>query len=233
MRVTTGRFITFEGGEGAGKSTQLRLLGDNLRHRGIDLIVTREPGGAEGAEQIRSLLVSGTPGRWDGVTESLLHYAARRDHLRSTVWPALQAGRWVLCDRFADSTMAYQGFGLGLPRETLQQLYRMTVGDFRPDLTIMLDLPVAAGLARAVGRGGGEDRYEKMDLGFHQRVREGFLEIATAEPKRCAVLSAEGEPGAIAARILALVDVRLASPRKTELNRAPNRTCSARTPPTK
>ena len=207
--MAAGRFITFEGGEGAGKSTQLRLLADALRHRGLDLLCTREPGGSEGAEQIRSLLVSGAPGRWDGMTEALLHYAARRDHLRSTVWPALAAGKWVLCDRFADSTLAYQGFGHGLPAEALQQLYRMTVGDFAPDLTIMLDLPVTEGLARAVGRGHDEDRYEKMDLGFHQRLRDGYLAIAAAEPKRCAVLQAEGEPAEIARQVLALVDERL------------------------
>jgi dTMP kinase len=207
--LATGRFITFEGGEGAGKSTQLRLLADHLRRRGIDLVCTREPGGSAGAEQIRALLVSGEAGRWDGMTEALLHFAARRDHLRSTVWPALAAGRWVLCDRFADSTMAYQGFGHGLRRESLQQLYRMTVGDFAPDLTIILDIAVAAGLARAVGRNSGEDRYEKMDLGFHQRLREGFLAIAAAEPRRCAVVSAEGEADAISARILAVVEERL------------------------
>jgi dTMP kinase len=153
--------------------------------------------------------VSGAPGRWDGMTEALLHFAARRDHLRSTVWPALQSGRWVLCDRFADSTIAYQGYGHGLPMEALQGLYRMAVGSFLPDLTIILDLPVTEGLARAKGRGGAEDRYEKMDLGFHQRLRDGFLAIARADPGRCALLSAEGEVGDIAADILALVDERL------------------------
>lgn len=209
MAGSTGRFITFEGGEGAGKSTQLRLLAENLRHRGLDVLCTREPGGSEGAEQIRSLLVSGAPGRWDGVTEALLHFAARRDHLRSTIWPALVAGRWVLCDRFADSTIAYQGYGHGLPMESLHYLYRFAVGNFAPNLTVILDLPVTEGLARAVGRGGGEDRYEKMDLGFHQRLRDGFLEIASADPLRCAVVPAQGETAAIAARVLALVDERL------------------------
>jgi dTMP kinase len=209
MSMAAGRFITFEGGEGAGKSTQLRLLADSLRHRGLDVLCTREPGGSEGAEQIRSLLVSGEPGRWDGMTEALLHYAARRDHLRSTVWPALAAGRWVLCDRFADSTAAYQGYGHGLPMDALDQLYRMTVGTFAPDLTIMLDVPVTDGLARAVGRGGGEDRYEKMDLGFHQRLRDGFLAIAAAHPRRCAVLPAQGEAAEIARQVLSLVDERL------------------------
>jgi dTMP kinase len=204
-----GRFITFEGGEGAGKSTQLKLLAESLRHRGRDVLCTREPGGAEGAEQIRALLVSGAVGRWDGMTEALLHFAARRDHLRATVWPALAAGRWVLCDRFADSTLAYQGYGHGLPLAALRELYRIAVGDFAPDLTIIFDLPVTEGLARAMGRGGGEDRYEKMDLGFHQRLRDGFLAIAAADPGRCAVLPAQGAPGAIAELVLALVDERL------------------------
>jgi len=153
--------------------------------------------------------VSGAPGRWDGMTEALLHFAARRDHLRATVWPALQSGRWVLCDRFADSTIAYQGYGHGLDMASLLALYRMAVGNFRPDLTIIFDLPVTEGLARAVGRGGGEDRYEKMDLGFHQRLRDGFLAIAAAEPQRCAVLSAQGETADIAERVLAVVDERL------------------------
>jgi dTMP kinase len=204
-----GRFITFEGGEGAGKSTQLRLLAEALRHRGQDVVVTREPGGSEGAEQIRSLLVEGPTTRWDGVTEALLHFAARRDHLRTTIWPALKAGRWVLCDRFADSTMAYQGYGQGLPLGLLRQLYHLAVGDFAPDLTILLDLPVTEGLARTVTRGGGEDRYERMDLGFHQRLRDGFLDLAGENPDRFAVLSASDDKMAIAQKVLVILDQRL------------------------
>ena len=207
--MASGRFITFEGGEGAGKTTQLRLLAEKLRQRGIEVLCTREPGGAQGAEQIRALLVEGAADRWDGVTEALLHYAARRDHLRQTVWPALASGRWVLCDRFADSTLAYQGYGHGLSRKALRQLYAFAVGQFTPDLTVILDLPVVEGLARASRRGGGEDRYERMDLGFHQRLRDGFLAIAAAEPVRCAVLSASGDPTVIAEQVLAVVDARL------------------------
>lgn len=205
----TGRFITFEGGEGAGKSTQLRLLAESLRHRGLDIVTTREPGGAEGAEQIRGLLVSGATGRWDGISEALLHFAARRDHLKSVIWPSLAAGKWVLCDRFADSTLAYQIHGHGLPAEFFGQLYHMVMGNFAPDLTIMLDLPVRDGLARALARGGGEDRYEKMDLAFHQRLRDGFLAIAADQPERCAVIDAQAAPAEIASRILALIDERL------------------------
>lgn len=207
--MTLGRFITFEGGEGAGKSTQLRKLAEALRQRGHDVVTTREPGGSPGAEQIRQLLVSGEPGRWDGMTEALLHFAARRDHLRATVWPALEAGKWVISDRFADSTLAYQGYGHGLPHEQIKELYRLAVGDFAPDLTLILDLPVETGLGRALARGGAEDRYEKMDVGFHQRLRDGFLSIAAEEPGRCTVIPADLEEAKVAAAILAVVDERL------------------------
>lgn len=207
--MQAGRFITFEGGEGAGKSTQLKRLAETLRERGREVVTTREPGGSPGAEQIRSLLVSGEPDRWDGMTEALLHFAARRDHLRATVWPALKAGKWVLCDRFADSTLAYQGYGHCLPHHDIRSLYRLAVGDFRPDLTLILDLPVEAGLARAAGRGGAEDRYEKMNGGFHQRLRDGFLAIAEAEPQRCAVVPADRSADEVAAAILAVIDERL------------------------
>lgn len=131
-------------------------------------------GGADGAEAIRTLLVSGAVDRWDARTEALLHSAARRDHLVKTVWPALERGAWVICDRFADSTLAYQGYGHGLDRALIEQLVEVTMGRFRPDLTLILDLPVEEGLRRAGGRGGAEDRYERMGLDFHQRLRQGF-----------------------------------------------------------
>jgi dTMP kinase len=204
-----GRFITFEGGEGAGKSTQLKLLAETLAGRGIAVAATREPGGSPGAEEIRRLLVDGAAARWDPVAEALLHSAARRDHLVRTVWPALAAGNWVLSDRFADSTVAYQGYGHGLPIAVIDRLYELTVGDFAPDLTLILDLPVAAGLARAAGRGGGENRYERMDEAFHQRLRQGFLAIAAAHSERCVVVPADGDTAAVRARILAVVDERL------------------------
>jgi dTMP kinase len=200
-----GRFISFEGGEGAGKSTQIRLLVDALAARGLDVIATREPGGSPGAEEIRRLLVSGDPGRWDGVTEALLHFAARRDHLARTVWPALDAGRWVVTDRFADSTMAYQGYGHGLGREPIERLYAVAVGDFAPDLTLILDIPVEAGLDRTQGRTGGEDRYERMDREFHRRLRDGFLDIAAREPGRCVVIDAARPVEAVQADMLATV----------------------------
>ncbi len=212
MNDRKGRFITLEGGEGAGKSTQLRRLADALRARGIDPLATREPGGSPGAEQIRALLVSGDTGRWGAVTEALLHTAARRDHLERTVWPALEAGRWVLCDRFFDSTMAYQGYGLGLGRTLIADLQQTALEAFRPDLTLILDIPVEAGLRRAVARAGGEDRYERMDIGFHQRLRDGFLDIARREPERCAVIDAEADVDTVQARVWAVASARLGLP---------------------
>lgn len=208
-----GCFITLEGGEGAGKSTQIRRLADTLRPRGAEVVVTREPGGAPGAEAIRRLLVEGDPDRWDALTEALLHFAARRDHLRATVWPALDRGAWVVSDRFVDSTMAYQGYGHGLGRAVVARLAEVTMGSFRPDLTVILDLPPETGLARTAGRGGaagaGEDRYERMDLDFHRRLRDGFLDIARREPDRCVVVDATRTTDAVAAAILAAVDGRL------------------------
>ena len=188
--AATGRFITLEGGEGAGKSTQIARLSDWLRQKGRTVVTTREPGGSPGAEMIRKLLVEGPAERWDGTTEALLHFAARRDHLRSTVWPALKRGDWVISDRFADSTVAYQGHGHGLDRGTLERLYHVAVGEFRPDLTLILDLPIDAGLARAAARRGSETRYESLPAEFHERVRAGFLEIARREPGRCVVIDA-------------------------------------------
>jgi len=207
--MTRGRFITLEGGEGAGKSTQIRLLADALSACGIDVVLTREPGGSQGAEEIRALLVSGETGRWGPITEALLHTAARRDHLERTVWPALDAGRWVICDRFFDSTMAYQGYGLGLGRDLIAALQATALGDFRPDLTLILDLPVETGLFRANARRGGEDRYERMDLDFHRRLRDGFLDIAKREPTRCAVIDAAHPVESVQAAILDTVTRRL------------------------
>ncbi len=206
--MTKGRFITLEGGEGGGKSTQVFRLADRLRRTGLQVVATREPGGAEGAEIIRKLLVSGDPGRWDAMTELLLHFAARRDHLRRTIWPALERGHWVVCDRFADSTMAYQGYGQGLGRAPVDTVYRLVVGDFKPDLTLILDLPAADGLGRADTRGG-ENRYERMDLAFHERLRQGFLEIARGEPERCVVIDASRPIDTVAEAIAAAVRSRL------------------------
>lgn len=188
-----GAFITFEGGEGAGKSTQIRLLAQALEAQGRKVVLTREPGGSQGAEQIRRLLVEGTADRWDGLTEALLLYAARRDHLRCVILPALAEGACVLCDRFNDSTLAYQGYGHGMPRAQLDALYQMIAEGVSPDLTLILDLPVAVGLQRAGRRGGGEGRYEGMDIAFHDRLRAGFLAIAQDQPHRCRIIDATKE----------------------------------------
>lgn len=206
--MTKGRFITLEGGEGGGKSTQVFRLAEKLRRIGLPVVTTREPGGAEGAEIIRKLLVSGDPGRWDAMTELLLHFAARRDHLRRTIWPALERGDWVLSDRFADSTMAYQGYGHGLGRAVVEQMYALVLGDFRPDLTLILDLPVTEGLRRSEDRGG-ENRYERMDVAFHERLRLGFLEIAKLEPARCVMVDATRPIEAVSEAIAAAVGSRL------------------------
>lgn len=195
--MARGRFITFEGGEGAGKSTQAALLGKAIEATGHQVLVTREPGGSPGAEAVRELLIHGAVDRWDATGEALLHFAARRAHLVETVWPALQEGTWVVCDRFTDSTMAYQGYGHELGRGPIEMLHELTVGEFLPDLTLILDLEAAAGLARADDRADGGRRYESMDLAFHERVRQGFLDIARREPGRCVVIDASLSPEAV------------------------------------
>ncbi len=207
--MASAKFITFEGGEGAGKSTQIGLLAAALTAAGIPVQTTREPGGSPGAEQIRELLVTGAGDRWDAMTEALLHFAARREHLRSVVWPTLAAGQWVLSDRFADSTMAYQGYGHGLGRAPIEQLYDLVVGKFAPDLTLILDVPVALGLERALARRDGEDRYEGLDGAFHERLRQGFREIAEREPHRCVLIDGSGAVESVQAAVRACVAERL------------------------
>jgi len=206
--VRKGRFITLEGGEGGGKSTQVFRLMERLRRAGLQVVATREPGGAEGAEVIRRILVEGEVGRWDPMTELLLHYAARQDHLRRTVLPALKRGQWVVSDRFADSTMAYQGYGQGLGREVVETIHRVVLGAFKPDLTLILDLPVEAGLGRAEARGM-VNRYERMDSAFHQRLRQGFQDIAKREPDRCLVIDATQPADTVAEVVAEAVRSRL------------------------
>lgn len=203
-----GRFITLEGGEGAGKSTQIRLLAEALRADGHGVVVTREPGGSPGAEAIRHLLVNGDTGRWLPVSEALLLAAARYDHVQRTIRPALEQGQWVLCDRFADSTLAYQGAGHGLDPALLAQLRDIATAGLRPDLTLILDIDPAIGLARAAARHAGEDRYEQMDRGFHQRLREAYLTIAKAEPDRCVIIDASADVAAIQGAIRHAVHAR-------------------------
>ena len=176
---------------------------------GIEAVATREPGGSAGADEIRALLLNGAPERWDAVSEALLMVAARRCHLVETVRPALERGAWVICDRFSDSTIAYQGYGGGVPRERLAELHRLIAGDFQPDLTLILDLPVEMGLERAIRRGG-EGRFERKGTAFHERVRQGFQEIARNEPQRCVLIEARGDVSAVSAAILAVLRERLA-----------------------
>lgn len=187
--VTPTRFIVLEGGEGAGKSTQVQRLADGLRARGEDVVTTREPGGSPGAEAIRALLVAGEAERWSPETEALLINAARADHLDRTIRPALAKGHWVICDRFADSTMAYQGYGMGLDRAWLEELRRRVVGDTEPGLTLIFDLPVEVGLGRAVA----SQRYEKMGRTFHDTLRAAFQDIARAQDGRRRVVIDAGK----------------------------------------
>lgn len=206
--MARGRFITFEGGEGTGKSTQLRRLADRLRGEGRAVVATREPGGSPGAETIRDLLVNGAADRWSPVTETLLMYAARRDHIERVIAPALARGDWVVCDRFADSTRAYQGAAGGTDPALIAALETYVLGEVRPDLTLVLDLPVETGLARAASRPGAETRFESKGQAFHARLREAFLAIAAAEPGRCAVIDAAGDMDQVAAAVWAAVETR-------------------------
>ena len=207
--MASGRFISFEGGEGSGKSTQIVRLARALEKAGIDVLTTREPGGTAGAEEIRELLVRGTTDRWPPVAEALLLLAARVDHVEKTIQPALEAGTWVLCDRFTDSTLAYQGVGHGLGVDRVRALQASVLGDFAPDMTVILDVSVEAGLARAFGRAGAEDRYERMDVDFHRRIRQTFLDIAREEPARCVVIDAERGLEAVQNDVRAAVAARL------------------------
>jgi len=208
-RVARGYFITLEGGEGAGKSTQVRILAERLRARGLEIIATREPGGSPGAEAIRALLVNGDPDRWSPISETLLLCAARVDHIQRTIRPALDRGAWVVSDRFADSTRAYQGAGGGVSPDFVGALEAAVIGDARPDLTLILDLSAEQGLARAGQRGGGEARFEAKGVAFHQRLRDAFLRIARDEPGRCAVIDALASPEAVADAVWTVVEARL------------------------
>lgn len=203
--MTRGLFITLEGGEGSGKSTQSKRLQAILESEGHSVVITREPGGSPGAEAIRSLLVTGETDRWDGMTEALLLFAARRDHVERTIKPALDRGAIVICDRFTDSTMAYQGYGHDLGREPVEQLNKIALNDIKPDITLILDLAVEEGLKRAVSRGGDEQRYEDMDVAFHHRLREGFIDISKRDPNRCHIIDATGSEEDVASRLQSVV----------------------------
>ena len=209
--MTRGRFITLEGGDGAGKTVQTARLCAALEARGIETLATREPGGSPGAEKIRSLLVSGPVERWEPLTEAMLHAAARRDHVLHTIEPALARGLWVISDRFVDSMIVYQGYGQGADLAVLERLSALSLGGFEPDLTVVLDVPVAEGLRRASARAG-SNRYERMGTDFHERVREGFIARARAEPARFAVVDATADPETVGRAILEIVAARLPVP---------------------
>jgi dTMP kinase len=202
---TSGLFITFEGGEGSGKTTQIKLLADKLKAEGNDVVTTREPGGTSEAEKIRSLLVNRDGGDWTPVAEVLLLFAARSMHVENLIKPTLAAGKTVICDRFTDSTRAYQSYGHGLPIETVESINTMTLNGFEPHMTFILDLPVEAGLARAGKRlaqdASKEDRFEKLKTDFHERLRQGYLDIAKKNPRRCMVINADQSVEAVAAAI--------------------------------
>jgi len=200
--MSGGLFISFEGGEGVGKSTQVRRLAARLQAAGREVVTTREPGGSPGAEAIRNLVLNGSADRWSPVTETLLMYASRRDHIERTLRPALARGAVVLCDRYADSTRAYQGAAGGADPELIQALETFILEDVRPDRTLVFDLDPELGLARALGRPDAEARFESKGLDFHRRLRAGFLAIARDEPERCRIVDASGDPDAVEARVL-------------------------------
>jgi dTMP kinase len=204
-----GRFITIEGGDGAGKTTQVRLLVTALERAGIAARATREPGGSPGGEAIRQLLLEDNGEQWDAVEEALLLVAARSNHVTRLIAPSLAKGIWVVSDRFADSTLAYQGYGRGLALEELAALHRFARGSIAPDLTVILDLPAEIGLARATARASGDDRFERLDRAFHERLRYGFRQIATAEAARCVLIDGSSDAQSVHREILDAVAGRL------------------------
>ncbi|MEO6779819.1 MAG: dTMP kinase [Bradyrhizobium sp.] len=206
-----GRFVTFEGGEGSGKSTQIKALAQRLDAAKLRAIVTREPGGSPGAEIIRHLVLSGMGKLLGADAETLLFAAARDDHVRSVIRPALNQGVWVLCDRFSDSTRAYQGSLGNVAPAVLNAMERVTIGDLKPDLTIILDIPVEVGMQRAAARRGtgAPDRFEAEDIKFHQQLRDAYRQIAAAEPRRCVLIDANADTATVAAAVWAAVRDRL------------------------
>jgi dTMP kinase len=206
-----GRFVTFEGGEGSGKSTQIKTLAERLDAMKLRAIVTREPGGSPGAEIIRHLVLSGMGKLLGPDAETLLFAAARDDHVRTVIQPALNQGIWVLCDRFSDSTRAYQGRLGNVAPAVLNAMERVTIGDLKPDLTFILDVPVEIGMQRAAARRGTKaaDRFEAEDVKFHRELREAYRQIAASEPQRCVLIDASADPGAVAANIWAALRDRL------------------------
>jgi dTMP kinase len=216
--MAAGKFITFEGGEGSGKSTQAQRLAALVGAAGIEVVLTREPGGTPFAEQVRNLILSGSTAKHGATAEALLFFAARADHVETLIHPALAAGKWVICDRFTDSTRVYQGAAGSVSADAIESLNRIAAGATQPDLTLLLDIDAAVGLARAnerrktSGKGStGADPYEQRSLAFHERLRQGYLAVAKADPDRCRVIDAGGTPEAVEERIREAVQGRFGS----------------------
>ena len=209
-----GVFVTFEGGEGSGKSTQIKMLAGRLARDGIEAIVTREPGGSLGAEILRHLILSGVGKMLGPEAETLLFAAARDDHVRAVIAPSLARGQWVLCDRFYDSTRAYQGQLGKVDRALMDSLQRVTIGELKPDVTFILDVPVEVGIGRADARRGNTapDRFEGESIAFHQGLRDAYQAIAAAEPDRCVLIDADRDADSVAAAIWAALQARVMSP---------------------
>ena len=211
-----GVFITLEGGEGSGKSTQIRLLHQALSDAGIDVLMSREPGGTPQAERIRTILLQRDSGSFDPLTEAMLLFAARREHLVVKIWPAMEKGQWVLSDRFVDSSRAFQGYGMGLDMQMIDSLYQMVAGEFQPNLTFIFDIDPETGLGRSIkhlkdtsnSKESTEDRYERMGLPFHQRLRTGFLEIAEKFSDRCVVIDALQDVQSVHRQVLEIISSR-------------------------
>lgn len=202
MPIQKGVFISFEGGEGTGKSTQIRRFTEFLKKKGIDVVVTREPGGTLGAEEIRYLLLQGSPDRWGAMTEALLMFAARKDHVDRLISPSLSQGKWVLCDRFTDSSWVYQGYVGGVGEQKIERLQEIVLDGIEPDLTFILDLPPKIGLDRTQDRKSVEDRFENKGESFHQKVHEGYHKLFEKNKGRCILISALGEEQEVFDRIL-------------------------------
>lgn len=221
-----GLFITLEGGDGTGKSTQVKMLSQALAASGIDVVTTREPGGTDQAEKIRNLLLQRDSGSFDPLSEALLLFAARREHLVNKILPALERGQWVISDRFADSSRAFQGYGMGLSLDIIEQLYTLVAGEFKPDLTFIFDIDPEMGLARSGKKKSDtvnvlestEDRYERMGLAFHTRLRNGFLEVARQDPDRCVIIDATQSITDVHNQLLGIIETRYGVAAKAVMN---------------
>ncbi len=214
--MTKGVFITLEGGEGTGKSTQVKMLGAALSAAGVDAVLTREPGGTDQAERIRNLMIQRDAGNFDPLTEAMLMMSARREHLVNKIWPSMEQGKWVVSDRFVDSTRAFQGYGMGLDQGLIDRIYEMIAGAFQPDLTFVFDIDAEKGLSRSLKQlavtadknESTEDRYERMGVPFHNGLRQGFLDIAKRFPDRCVIIDASQDIATIHGQILKTIETR-------------------------